>query len=272
LASTKFLFWNINRQPVASLIAELATLHQVDVVVLAESATSKAEMLMVLNRDTANRFRYAPGLSRRITMFTRFSRRFLRPRFESDYLSIRALELPGRDAVLVAAVHLSSKLWRSNESQIVGCVEVAQEIIRVEDRAGHRRTVLVGDFNMNPFEVGMVSAGGFNAVTSRAIASRYTRTVHGREYPFFYNPMWSHFGDSRSETAGSYYYDAGEHVNYYWHLFDQVLLRPELAARFRPDWLQIIKAIGPRSLVTDDGRPNSAVASDHLPIVFEVEF
>lgn len=47
--------------------------------------------------------------------------------------------------------------------------------------------------------------------------------------------MWNHFGDAKSSTAGSYYYDSAEHVNYYfWDMFDQVLIRPELAERFVP--------------------------------------
>jgi hypothetical protein len=107
---------------------------------------------------------------------------------------------------------------------------------------------------------------------SRRVASRETRTVQGREYRFFYNPMWSHFGDARNDTAGSYYYDAGEHVNYYWNMFDQVLLRPELAEHFDPTGLSIVRAVGERSLVRPDGRPDPANGSDHLPILFEVEF
>jgi hypothetical protein len=76
-----------------------------------------------------------------------------------------------------------------------------------------------------------------------------------REYRFFYNPMWNYFGDAQDGTAGSYYYDAGEHVNYYWHLFDQVLLRPELADRFDLSRLRIVKATRSISLVRPDGRP-----------------
>jgi hypothetical protein len=172
----------------------------------------------------------------------------------------------------MAAVHFPSKLRWSNESQLFECVELAKAIRRVEDSVGHRRTVLFGDFNMNPFETGLIGAAGLNAVTSRAVASRGSRVVQGREYQFFYNPMWGHFGDAKSATAGTYYYDASEHVNYYWHLFDQVLLRPALAQTFNWERLQIVKSVGARPLIRSDGKPDDANASDHLPIVFEVEF
>lgn len=151
-------------------------------------------------------------------------------------------------------------------------MELARVIETEEQVSGHRRTILVGDFNMNPFETGLVSSVGLNAVMSRRVASRLTRSAQGRDYPFFYNPMGNHFGDSQSETAGSYYYDAGEHVNYYWHLFDQLLLRPELAERFDPERLSIVKATRSLSLIRSDGRPDDTKGSDHLPLIFEVEF
>ncbi len=125
---------------------------------------------------------------------------------------------------------------------------------------------------MSPCETGLAGAAGLNAVTSREVASHEARTVQGREYPFFYNRMWAHFGDARSSTAGTYFYDAAEHVHYYWNMFDQVLLRPERAAKFDPRKLSIVTGAGGTSLVRPDGRPDREKGSDHLPLVFEVEF
>ena len=270
---TRFLFWNINRKPLAGLVADLAEIHQIDVVVLAECDTDPSAMLRALNRTPGASFHYPDvRVCRQITVFTRFPGEFLEPVSETERISIRKLTLPARKPVLLAAAHLPSKLYRSGESQGFECMELARQIAAEEQKAGHQRTILVGDLNMNPFEAGMVGAAGLNSVMSRRIASRGTRTVQGREYRFFYNPMWSHFGDAKTETAGSYFYDAGEHVNYYWNLFDQVLLRPELAERFDPSHLSVVKSVGGISLVTADGRPEAAGISDHLPLVFEVEF
>src|SRR5262249_32918619 len=149
----------------------------------------------------------------------------------------------------------------SAEGQAFECAELSRRIAVEEDRIGHRRTVLVGDFNMNPFESGLVAAGGLNSVMSRRIAARLVRTVQGREYRFFYNPMWAHFGDARSDTAGSYFYDSAEHVNYFWNVFDQVLLRPELAERFDGNQLRVLTSVGATSLVRADGRPDDAGSS-----------
>jgi hypothetical protein len=268
LPATKFLFWNLNRKPLAALIADLAEEHQIDLIILAECEIDPATMLRTLNR-TSGRFHLTAGLCPYITIYSGFPAQFVQKTYESERVSIRTLELPARDPVLLAAVHLPSKLHWTTESQAQECGELARQIELVEQKAGHRRTILVGDFNMNPFEAGVV--GGLHSVVSRKIASRGTRKVQGHEYPFFYNPMWSHFGDASGDTAGSYYYDAGEHVNHYWNMFDQVLLRPELASRFDSTRLSILKAIGVLSLVRPDGQPDKQVGSDHLPLLFELE-
>jgi endonuclease/exonuclease/phosphatase family metal-dependent hydrolase len=271
LPSTKFIFWNIGGKPLAPLIDGLAQEHGVDVIILAECRVEPATMLRVLNSRTAA-FHFPFSGAEGIAIYTGFSSDFLKPVFESNRFSIRRLMLPARAPIVLAAVHLPSKLHWSAESQSYECVELAKAVDQVEAAAGHRRTIIVGDFNMNPFEGGLVSSVGLNSVMSRKIASRGTRTVQERDYHFFYNPMWSHFGDSRDHTAGSYYYDAGQHVNFYWNIFDQVLLRPELAERFEPSSLRILKSAASVSLVRADGRPDITVGSDHLPILFEVEF
>ncbi len=169
-------------------------------------------MLPALNRREAA-FHFPFSGEQGIAIYTRFSPDFLKPVRESERFSIRTLALPNLPPIVLAAVHFPSKRYWSAESQASECFELGKAIEQVEKDVGYRRTILVGDFNMNPFETGIVSSGGLNSVMSRRIASRVSRTVQGRDYHFLYNPMWSHFGDARADTAGSYYYDAGQHVN-----------------------------------------------------------
>jgi len=78
------------------------------------------------------------------------------------------------------------------------CTNLSNAIVEEERKAGHSRTILVGDLNMNPFEKGVIAAAGLHAVASRRIAERIERTVQGRSYPFFYNPMWGLLETRRS--------------------------------------------------------------------------
>jgi hypothetical protein len=110
MPATKFLFWNIGRKPLAPLVYELAEIHGVDVIILAECATDPGAMLQALNRTPETGYHFPPSLSQRTFVFTRFSREFLQPAFDSPRVSIRRLTLPARAPVLLATVHLPSKL------------------------------------------------------------------------------------------------------------------------------------------------------------------
>jgi hypothetical protein len=176
LPSTSFLFWNINRKPLAAVVAELANEHRAHVVVLAESNASPSALLGALNPVGRSDFHFPAGSNKYLTIFTRFPRECLQPVYETGRISIRRLSLPGRSEILIAAVHLASKLHWTSESQAFECTQIARKIADEEDRVGHQRTVVFGDFNMNPFEAGLVSCAGFNAVMSRRIAARIPRT------------------------------------------------------------------------------------------------
>ena len=130
--------------------------------------------------------------------------------------------------------------------------------------------MLVGDLNMNPFEDGVVGANGLHAVMSRKIAERQKRTVQNTEYKFFYNPMWSLFGDATAGPPGTYYYHSAEHVVYFWNMFDQVLIRPELLERFNNLDLKIVHSTDTLSLLSNSGGPDDKNISDHLPIFFKI--
>ena len=130
----------------------------------------------------------------------------------------------------------------------------------------------MGDFNMDPFENPMVEAAGFNCVRVHSVAAKRggVRTYAGEEYPYFYNPMWNFLGDEAAHAPGTYFYDRGRAVTHYWHMFDQVLIRPEIRKNLLYDTLRIVEHDGEDSLVTVDGRPDST-KSDHLPITFKLE-
>ena len=94
------------------------------------------------------------------------------------------------------------------------------------------------------------------------------RTVDAKPYDMFYNPMWRFFGDHTPGPAGTYWYRPAKPVVYGWNLYDQLLLRPDLMDRLAD--LRILDRVGDQSLLRN-GRPDAAVASDHLPLYFAVD-
>jgi hypothetical protein len=267
-----FLFWNLNRNDCLSSIGRLVKLHGVDLVMLAESSLANDAVLVTLNSDEQKGFHFNPGNCSRIAVFSKYPSDRVRPLHESDRISIRRLSLsPSRD-ILLAVAHLPSKLHRTSEEQAFAVSEIARDIARIEEKVGHERTLLVGDLNMNPFENGLVAATCLHATMDRRIAERGTRTVDQRPRAFFYNPMWSLLGDASPGPPGTYYRSESGHVAYFWHMFDQVLIRPELLPAFDNETLKIIDSDGTRSFLKNSGVPNENAASDHLPILFRLDY
>lgn len=69
---------------------------------------------------------------------------------------------------------------------------------------------------------------------------------------------------------GSYYRSGSGRTEYFWHSFDQVLLRSDLLDFFRDDSLEVVTRIGERSLVKESGLPDPNAGSDHLPLLIEL--
>ncbi len=265
-----FLFWNLNNRPLGSLIAHLANEHDVDLLLLAECPIPVADLLAEVNQGQPRKFTGPDqrSLCERILILPRFSGRFLKRVVESGRHTFRHVRTPGNESILLGVVHLGSKLYLSPASQSQAVTSLRYVIARAEQEVGHTRTVLVGDWNMNPFEDGMVSAAGLHGVMTRELALQGSRTIDGEAYRFFYNPMWGRFGDTTPGPPGTYYYRGSEHVTHFWHLFDQVLLRPELLSFFRPEDLEILDRVGTTSLLTQAGLPDRSIGSDHLPLLF----
>lgn len=268
----RFLLWNLNKKPLQSSVAALARAHEVDIIVLLENAIAIVDLLRSLNPPGTGDYYYSPcRFCSKVEIFSRFLPEFTQPFHESDRLTIRHVRLPGREDFLLAAVHFPSKNHYSDESQVFECANLTGEIADTEKKIGHARTLLMGDFNMNPFETGMIGARGLHATMSRRVAQRNSRVVQSREYPFFYNPMWGLMGDSTPGPAGTYYYDNSEHTTLFWNMFDQVLLRPKLLSAFDNRSLQILETDGDTSFLSRHGIPDKTKGSDHLPVLFSLD-
>ncbi|KPA09971.1 endonuclease/exonuclease/phosphatase family [Candidatus Magnetomorum sp. HK-1] len=265
-----FLFWNIQGKDLQEFVANIATVNKVDIIILAECKINAGVLLSELNRST-NEYYYSPCIGcRKILIFLRFPVRFFPIVLEDHRLTIRHLTLPciAKD-ILVAATHFSSKQDWEKDSQTIEAVFLASLIKQAEKQVRHCRTVLVGDLNMNPFESGV--AGSLKGVMSRDIALKGTRQVQFKRFQVFYNPIWNFWGDATPGPPGTFYNNRSEHVNLYWHMLDQVLVRPDLLDTFDTNDLQILSTDGNTSFLSKKGLPNQSLFSDHLPILFKMK-
>ena len=264
---TKFMFWNICRKSIERLVATASQVFSLDFILLAECKDPGA-VLLELNRTSHRLFLHERREGGRVDVFHRFPFGSLDVLGDHGGLSFLHLRHPIGKDILVVAVHLPSKLYMSDQEQTLNCTRMSEKVEYFEHKLGHKRTVVVGDFNINPFEYGLVAADCFHASSSRQVALRNTRVVQGKTCTFFYNPMWSHFGDRLPGPPGTYYYNASTSTNMFWNMYDQVLIRPDLLDSFEDESVEIVSKIGETLLAKADGRPDLTVSSDHFPVVF----
>ncbi|HEV2989182.1 MAG TPA: endonuclease/exonuclease/phosphatase family protein [Candidatus Angelobacter sp.] len=263
-----FLFWNTDHNAVSRHVVDLAIRHDVDFVLLAECAIPPADLLQAINHKRSS-YHYVPSNYERIVTLLRFSPQFTNILLDTPNLLLRRVKMPEREEFLLAAAHLPSRLWEDAASLNSECEELAKIIRDQETSQGHERTIVIGDLNLNPFEPGIVRAPGFHAVMSKRVAGRGSRVVHGRRYPFFYNPMWNYFGDE-NPPSGTYYYRGSGHLSYFWNIFDQVLIRPDLL-HYLPDHpVNILTTTDSQPLLRGNELPDRVKVSDHLPILFTI--
>lgn len=271
-----FLFWNIKKntsEDFLNKISELREEQKIDVLMLAELPEEDIEVVEnKLKTQTENKFRRIGGLvfkkvvifasnDIQISPFDETGKRIGAFKIKSDVLD---------KEVLLFVIHFYDKRNTPSDEQNEKIPLIKEYIEEVEKRQGdNEHSSICGDFNMNPFETSMIKAGGMHAVMDKQIAEKGTRTVEGRKYTFFYNPMWGFLGDNgKGDVSGTYYYRSSNHIEYFWHLLDQILLRKGLLEYLNDCELKIVTTIKGENLLKKDGTIKTEGLSDHLPIKF----
>ena len=174
-----------------------------------------------------------------------------------------------QDKYILVCVHFPSKTHCERKKKDIVIRRVIQEIQKLEEESACQNTIVVGDFNENPYEGGCLAADGFHGLPDYYVAQREHRKILGEEFKMFYNPMWNFLGDF-CEPFGTYYRSSSDTVNQYWNVYDQVIIRPILRKQFVDSSLKIITETATISLLDKNRHPDCDI-SDHLPITFEIK-
>ncbi|WP_321974320.1 hypothetical protein [Paratractidigestivibacter sp.] len=128
-------------------------------------------------------------------------------------------------------------------------------------------SIVLGDFNAQPFEMEMISPGNLNATLFKDVVIRMrSRRVSGRDYPFMYNPTLEFLSEA-NDNCGSYYSAAGP-ATFYWYCLDQAVFSPLLADKVAE--YRYLRQIGDAALIKDVA-PNGEI-SDHLPLFVRIDW
>ena len=282
-----FLFWNIkgvkDSRPLASaderhkrlkaLLAEAVPQENVDVLIIAESPFRGALSLAGMKRArTEPQTNAKTGCE--LEIYYRTARLAMRPIEDIGRATIqKIIPILLSDPILLIAAHLSSPQFAENEEQRKEKVgKLASKIAGVEQRESNDRTLLVGDLNYSLYDAPIWDARYLHAVPTQTLARQEKRIVDSEIYRFFYNPMWAHFSHRENASVGETYYRRSSTVNCrFWHIPDQVLLRPALLPYWKDENLSVLTKIGEHLLIKENGEPHAAQISDHLPLLFRLD-
>jgi hypothetical protein len=265
-----FLLWNVRRsQPTDALVHALVRNHQIDVVLLVEYPFGLSQLPALL---------LAEGLVKRRSwdrfgVFVRTSHRFRRLPFRlGTRIDVWNWAPPSGQEGVVALLHGLDRRHYDDSTRRLFFRRVVDALHQREEKQNHRRTIIAGDFNAQPFESAMSAADGLHAIGLRSIKSAGKRKVRegGAPREFFYNPMWRLYGQPPDREAGfaTYHWGSPQAHQLCWHMLDQVVLRPGEISRFPENRLEVVVQVGGVPLLDVDGLPDFRTASDHLPIIF----
>ena len=271
----RFLYWNINNKP-SSFLSEIKKIaSNIDVLLLVEN--NEIEDSIIEQELGLYKIKYKISFNE--TEYTpKFYSKFQNDELEyigittSKRLVFTSLKLQNSDEILIGGIHFPSKLNYEDLSQLEIVRGYVQEIEEIEMMKNNKKTLIFGDFNMNPFESGMVELSAFNATLSEVEAKKISKRFHYRKYNYFYNPMWSFMGDrnylsGERKQPGSYYHSKSP----YWNMYDKVIMRPEIIDIFDFSSIRIIDSLGTEKLVDDDYIIKKDTYSDHLPLSFQIK-
>ena len=261
----KVLFWNTCQNPnINRVLSELIAENNISLVVLAEYAGEIHELLKSVGEIGINMQKYPTiGCDRIKIVGTELN---ISPGRQTDYASFQIIN----DKDIFCCIHLPSQIFGSSEGmREIAIQHIVTDIESTEKEIGTENSIILGDFNANPYDDECLKANQFHAIPYYKETLKGTRTIAGEEFKMFYNPMWKFLGNSK-EPFGTYYYSGNDLKNAFWNIYDQVVIRPSLKARFIDSNLQILTKSQSYCLLNKQGYPEKKKISDHLPIIFEI--
>ncbi|MCL2415907.1 MAG: hypothetical protein FWD01_03740 [Defluviitaleaceae bacterium] len=274
------LFWNTclsyknkdniekARNVVYSLLEMIAE-NRVDLLVLAEYERDINKLCNLLNSVSDDvKYRVLVGITcKRIKVIIneKYNCEVLRGR--NHYLITKITT--DHYELLIAMIHAISKRDSTVDKQVASMASFHNKIRECEKEQNCQNTLVIGDFNINPFEAAFINANTMHAIPFREeVIKSPTRICKGKEYYKFYNPTWKFLGNKNVPYTTYYYNNSGDVVNYYWNAFDQVIIRPSLIEAFDEEQLKIVTKTKNHCLLKK-GKPdkiNYSDYSDHLPL------
>ena len=257
------IYWNTNKMDNIAPIIDICLTENPDIFFLSEIEDTvidlaKKELSLINYIHIKN-----PGCER-VKILARDNVNILLA-FQNKYYS--SVFIPELD-LNILSVHLPSQMFQHLKSLKEFIRDFRQEIDLNIGNSLDKRIVVIGDFNVNPFDEAMIDFDGFSATNS--IITRNKIRHLGKIKEIYYNPTWKLY--SNNTFPGTKYfkrpsgssYDVLEH-----HFLDQVVISRKLLDNIKSESIKIISKTNKFVFKKDD--KNNITESDHLPLSYTLK-
>lgn len=174
-----------------------------------------------------------------------------------------------KDDLYVVSLHLPSQMWQSMAS----LKEFLRDLrITLDEEIGSSsdaKILLIGDFNVNPYESPMIDYDGF--VSTNSPKAKHTINYLGKSRTTYYNPTWELY--SRTNFPGTKQFSRPSASSYdvlEFHYLDQVVISQKLLMSIVEHKIDIIEET--ENFTFFNHVSNKVEGSDHLPITYKIKF
>lgn len=268
----RFLFWNIYKKNLIFPLVDLILENDIDVVALVE--TDKLDV-----REVISKLKECGGQM--------WKKQFVCPVDDVLLLSKSALTISviceeynystykikyNNDDILFNVVHLPSALYKEENARVIQALRISDYLRKKEEEfysGSEYKSIVVGDFNLQPYSSGIAGYESFNATMSIKKAKEKSKKANRRTKMFYFNPTWKLMGENKN-VQGSYYNTTdSQDKSIFWYSYDELLIRPFFIDNFNWDYFEIIEKTNNYNFIKNDIIDKKAY-SDHLPIKFEL--
>ena len=267
----KYLFWNIYKKNLVGPVIQLILENNIDIVALAEAERlDTASVLRILKQQGILWKSVEVDAGMDIRLFVKNDLDISVHREEKRFSSYKIYT--GELMYLLHVVHFSSPVRQEESIRSDKAINISRMLRKTEEglfKNEEFKSMIVGDFNLQPYARGISGVHGFNATMSEGKARKKFRIVDGELKYFYFNPIWKLMGDHRI-VQGTYYnnYDQ-QGKSIFWYSFDQLLIRPFFIDKFNWDFFEIVERTESFQFIKNEIIDKNQY-SDHLPLKFEI--
>lgn len=253
------LFWNLGRKNNPELIRDCIVYTNADIALFAEWGQLDSAALSTILPDD---YRILPTMcdDAKILAVIKNSIEIIHLQEQTRYI-VYTLSVNDKQYVL-AGIHLQDKHSHPHDAaRRATAQELLADVRQERANLSGAEAILIGDFNVEPYDEIMQTPHLFNAVYFKEVISRKQyRTWQRHRYEYLYNPMLCNYSEDGPQYGS--FYCANLDLETYWHCLDQVLVTPGLTDAIRSvSHLRVISDFDLISKVAPDKH-----ISDHLPL------